>query len=204
MRVEINSEVESGDPALEIPWASPRKRRLKYVDLNKHPEKIASLPECRNHPPLAQLLHRINSSGSAFRTAKCDVWVTAKLEEDEELDFQLPVKVGSYVDLVFERRDYRSHLEPHLRFAKKLEKSLAACRLPAQMDIVVRQCLFRENRKWGYSLTLFVHAYGATRSQAKEAWGCALDNLGNALLKISPSLIKNRAKRLDPRTRGAI
>ena len=204
MRVEINSELESGDPALEIPWASPKQPRLKYVDLKKHPEKIASLPECRNHPPLAQFLHRINSSESAFHTAKCGVWVTAELEEDEGLDFQHPVKVASYVDLVFDRRDYRSRLKPHLRLAKELEKSLAVCRLPAQIDIVLRQCLFHENRKWGYSLTIFVHAYGSTRLQAKEAWGCALGNLGSALLKISPSLIKKSAKRLDPRTRGAI
>jgi len=204
MRVEINSELEPGAPALEIPWASPHQPRLKYVDLRTCPEKIPSLPECRNHPSLAQLLYRINSAGSIFRTAKCDVWVTTKLEDDEKLDFGFPLKVGSYVDLVFERSDLRTRREPHIRLARKLEKALAACPLPAQMDIVLRRCLYHGSGKWGYSFTLFVHAYGAKRSQAKEVWSLALDSLGEALAGIASSFIKKRSKRLDPRTGGAL
>src|SRR5690242_17673622 len=204
MRVEINSELDQGDPALELPWASPKHPQLKYFDLKKFPGKIATLIEWRKHSSLVRLLHRINSNGSAFRTAKCDVWVTAKMEEDEKLDFLLPVKVGSYVDIVFERADQRACLAPHLRLAKRLEKSLAGCRLPVRVDIVLRRCLFHENRKWGYSLTLFVHAYGATRLQAKEAWGRALERLGEALVRAPLASTKKRPKRLDPRAGGAI
>ncbi|HEV2351357.1 MAG TPA: hypothetical protein VG028_16095 [Terriglobia bacterium] len=202
--MEIASELESGDATLEIPWASPNQPHLKYVDLRKFPEKFASLTECRNNPALARLLQRVNVRGSIFRTAKCDVWVSTKLAHDDKLDFQFPLKVSSYVDLVFERSDLRSRFEPHLRLAKKLERSLAGRHLPARIDIVVRRCLFHGNGHWGYSLTLFVHAYGATRSQAKEEWGRALVSLGDALLRIAPSFIKKRTKGLDPPKRGAI
>lgn len=204
MRVEIVSELDPGDPILEIPWASPDRPRLKYVDLRKFPEKIASLTECRNYPPLAQLLRRFNLPRSTFRTVKCDVWITTQLEEDEKLDFQLPLKVGSYVDFVFDRSYLHSRLEPHLRLGKMLEKLLADCRLQAQVEIVVRRCLFHKNGKWGYSLTLFVHAYGATRSEAKREWGRALDGLGDALRRAAPAIAKKRPKGLDRRTRGAI
>lgn len=204
MQVEINSELEPGSPTLEIPWASPRLPRLKYVDLRKYPERVASLAECRSHPPLAPLLQKINLPASPFCTAKCDVWVTAKFEEDEDLDFQFPFKVGSYLDLFFEGAGLQSRLDPHLYLAKKLEKSLAGRRLAARMQIVVRRCLFHKNGKWGYSLTLFVDAYGTTKAQAKEEWGRVLNHLGDALMKIAPAFIKKRTKRLDLRTPGAI
>lgn len=204
MRVEISSELESGDPVLEIPWASRNQPRLKYVDLRKFPERISSLAECRSNPALVRLLQRVNLRGSTFRTAKCDFGTTSQLTYDEKRDFELPLKVGGYVDLVFERSDLHSRLEPHIRLAEKLEKSLAGCLLPALVDIVVRRCLFHKRRSWGYSITFFVYAYGTTRSNAKRDWGRALDSLGDALVKITPALLKMRPKRMDPRTKGAI
>jgi hypothetical protein len=204
MRVEINSELESGNPTLEIPWAGPRLSRQKYVDLRKFPERIASLVECRHHPPLARLLQRLNLPGSIYRTAKCDVWITRKLEDDEKVDFGFQLKVGSYVDLVFERNDLQSRLETHVRLAQMLERSMADCPFLARMEIVVRRCLFHKNDRWGYSLTLFLHAYGATKSNARREWEGALDCLGEALLSLAPTFMKKRGKRLDPQTRGAV
>ncbi|HLY60545.1 MAG TPA: hypothetical protein VKV95_07230 [Terriglobia bacterium] len=194
MRVEILSELEPGDSTLEIPWASPNRPLLRYVDLRRFPEKILSLAECRSNPPLARLLQRVNMPGSTFRTAKCDFEATTQLTDEEELDFQLPLKVGGYVDLVFERSDLHSRLDPHVRLARNLERSLAGCRLRAQMSIVVRRCLYHEDRKWGYSLTFFIYAYGATRSTAKRDWARALDKLGDALAKIAPQFPKKSAK----------
>jgi hypothetical protein len=204
MPVEINSELRPGDPTLEIPWSSPNQPRLKYIDLSRLPGRIASLAECKRNPPMARLLRRLNRHGSIFRTAKCDVWDTTKLEEDEKLDFELPARAGGYVDMVFEQRDYQSRLAPHLRLAKELEKSLAHCRLLAQTNIVVRRCLFHENGKWGYSMTIFVYAYGATKSDARREWGRALDSLGAALQSTAVALVKKRTKPLDRRTDGAI
>jgi hypothetical protein len=196
--VEIIQELEPDDPSLEIPWASPHNARLRFIDLEKFPKKLEHLEECRKYPPLASLLRQVNTAGSALRTAKCDVWSTTKLAEDERLDFDMRYKIGSYVDLVFDCHRLNAHLESQLRLGKKLEKLLSRCRIQAQIEIAVRRCLFHPKERWGYYLTIFVHAYGATRTQAKNEWSRAVDSLGDALSKIGPSFRQKSPKELKP------
>jgi|SRR5579859_158637 len=187
-------ELEPDDPSLEIPWASPHNARLRFIDLKKFPQKVEFVKECRKYPPLTGLLRKINAAGSALRSAKCDVWSTTKLAEDERLDFDVRHKIGSYVDLVFDCNRLISHLESHLLLGEKLEKLLSRCRIRAQVEIAVRRCLFHPKERWGYYLTIFVHAYGATRTQAKKEWGRAVDCLGNALSKVGPSFRQKSPK----------
>ena len=187
VRVEVIQELEPGDPSLEIPWASPDNARVRFIDLKKFPKKLEHVKECRKHAPLALLLRRVNAAGSALRTAKCDVWITTKLAEDEQVDFDVRYKIGSYVDLVFDSNRLNSHLESHLRFGKQLEDVLTPCRIQAQMEIAVRRCLFHPKERWGYYFTIFVHAYGATRTNARREWDRAVDSLADALSIIGPS-----------------
>ncbi len=184
MRVETLRELEADDPKLEIPWASTRDPRLRYVDLNQFPEKVDELEECRRYPVLVGLLRKVHRKGCTIRTAKCDVWVTTKLAEEERLDFPVAVKVGSYIDLFFVSSRLNSRLEPHLRLGKKLENYLRPCRVRALAEVAVRRCLFHPKERWGFYLTIFVHAYGSTRAEAKKEWSRAIDRLGDALLAI--------------------
>ncbi len=185
MRVEVLRELEPADDELEIPWASSADPWRRYVDLRDCPEEIDQLEECRQYPPLGDLLRTINAPGSAFRSAKCDVWTTTELAEDERLDFRLPFKIGSYVDVVFERLERNSQLELHLHLAEKLRQVLDRFPVQAQMEIAVRRCLFHLEKLWGYSLTLFVHAYGSNTIEANEEWRQAIGALGDALAGIS-------------------
>ena len=184
MRVEILRELEADDPKLELPWASPRDPRVRYVDLNRFPEMIDGLSECRRYPALAGLLRKMHLKGCALRTAKCGVWVTTKLADDERLDFPVPIKVGSYLDLVFNSSRLNSCLETHLFLGKRLERLLRSCRVQAQAEVAVRRCLFHPKERWGFYVTIFVHAYGATRAEAKKEWSRAMDCLGDGLLVI--------------------
>ena len=195
MRIDCFCELEAGDPQLEIPWASPRNSRGRFVDLGDDPEKIDDLQECRRYPALALLLRRVNRKGGALRTAKCDVWVTTKLAEDERLDFPAPIKVGSYVDVFFSSSRLKLRLPPHLRLGKELEHSLRTCRVQAQAELAVRRCLYHPRERWGFYVTLFVHAYGSTRAEAKLEWSRAVECVGNALSKIGPDF----AARKNPR-----
>ena len=188
VRAETLRELEVDDPKLEIPWANPRDRRIRYVDLNQFPEKIDELAECRRYPALAGLLRKAHSKGCALRTAKCGVWMTTKLAEDERLDFPVPFKVGSYVDLVFHSSRLNSRLEPHLRLGKEIECFLRSCRVQAQAEVAVRRCLFHPKERWGYYVTVFVYAYGATRAEANKEWSRAINRLGDGLLAIGSSL----------------
>ena len=184
MRIEIVRELDPDDPKLEIPWLGPPGRTLRYRDLKRHPREIERLAECRRHTALRAVPRALNRPGAKFRTAKCDVWTTTRLAEDERLDFNLPCKAGSYLDLVFERRAFRQRLNVHLRLAERLSRALKPFRARAQMEIVVRRCLFHPRNYWGYALTLFLHAYGETAAKAKKEQARALEALRGAFGKI--------------------
>jgi hypothetical protein len=200
MRVEIIKEIDPGDDTLEIPWASPEDPQLRYVDLKAHPASLGQLEECRRFPPLADLLRQINSPGSLVRTAKCDAWATTELSEDERLDFQLPFKMASYVDLVFDRPELNATLEHQLRLGEKLRQDLASLRAQAQLEVCVRRCLFRAEERQGYYLTLFTHAYGADPGEAAREWARALEAQGEALAR-ADSLLRQVLADLPDRSR---
>lgn len=126
------------------------------------------------------LLRTLNRPGSKFHTAKCDVWTTRRLADDERLDFRLPCKAGAYLDLFFERPAFRRLLKPHLQLAERLVQRLKPFRARAQMEIVVRRCLFHPRDYWGYALTLFLHTYGETGREAKREQARALEVLASA------------------------
>ena len=194
VRTELIEELDAGDATLEIPWASSTEPRLRYIDLKTFPEEIDRLEECRRHPSLAALLRAIHSPGSLFRTAKCDVWTTTRLSEDERIDFKLPFKAGGYVDLLFDRVRLNSRLEPQLRLGRMLEQAARPWRRQAQMEIAVRRCLFHPRERWGYYLTIFIHAYGSSRGEAKREWDRATQSLGEALSAASDCYLRESGK----------
>lgn len=188
VRVDVIQELDSTDPTLEIPWASPTNLDLHYIDLRAFPQQIGQLEECRKYPALAALLRKVNAADTSLRTAKCGIWATTELAEDERLEFKLPCKVGSYVDLVFDRADWNLQSEAYLHLGNELSTRLEHVQLQAQMEACVRRCLFHPEERWGYYLTLFTHAYGTTPHGAEEAWQRALRALGDALAHIGQRL----------------
>ena len=184
MRVDTSQELDSGDATLEIPWEDPSGPEVCYVDLKVHPEAIDRLAECRRHPSLAELLRHINAPESIFRTAKCDVWETTELAEDERLDFGSAYKVGSYVDLLFDKEEMKSDLHAHRQLAERVQEAVKGLRVQAQLELVVRRCLFHPEERWGYYLTIFAHAYGAVPAEAQGQWKLAMAGLGDVLVEI--------------------
>ncbi len=187
VRVELIQELDPGDPTLEIPWTSDVKMEARYVDLKRFPRKIQTIRECRRHPALADLLRIANAAGGPFRTAKCDVWTTRRLAEDERVDFPLGFKVGSYVDLVFESPLLYLRVEPYMELSQRLECLLRTCRAQAAVELALRMCLFHPEHIWGYYFTIYVHAYGANRKEAKEEWQRAIDHLKESLASLNSS-----------------
>ncbi len=185
MRCEILQELEPDDPKLELPWTNPLPPNPGYRDLKAVPQEIAGLEECRKYPPLARLLEKINAAGSSLRSVKCDAWTSDDLAEDERLDFDLPFKMGSYVDAVFDPPEHNFELVHHLRFGEEVGRLLQSIRLEAACEIVVRPCLFQALGKWGCASTIFLHAYGATPAAARDEWARAVEALGEVLLEIA-------------------
>ena len=195
VRIEVIEELDPGDPRLEIPWASPTNPRLRYIDLKKFPEEIDRLKECRRRPALAGLLRTIHLRGRVFRTAKCDAWSTTRLSEDEQMDFQLPFKAGGYVDLLFDRVRLNSSLKDQRQLGRMLEHALCHTRLSAQVEIAARRCLFHPRDRWGYYLTIFVHAYGSSRAEAMAEWDRAIQALAEALARASERFRRGHGSR---------
>lgn len=185
MRVDVSQETDPGDPVLEVPWVDSSNPRRRYVDLKQHPEAVADLEECRDYPALGGFLRAANSGLSAFRSAKCEVWETSDLTEDERLDFGLPYKVGSYVDLVLDAPKLNDRLDVHQRCAETIAESLSGVKVQAQLEIPIRRCLFHPEERWGYSLTIFTHAYGETAQEAKSQWVMTSQAIERALEKTS-------------------
>jgi hypothetical protein len=202
VRVEVVRELDPCDDILELPWAASENSAPLYVDLKRFPGRVDELKECRRHPAVRELLRLLNRPKTALRTVKCDVWKTTKLAEDERADFNLAYKLGAYLDVVLEDPTLRAQLTPHVRWAARIARRLAPARLQAQIEIVVRTCLFHSEEKWGYALTVFVHGYGSSWDEAESEWGGALVHLGKALLK-TPTRTPRRVHGRKMRARAA-
>jgi len=184
MRVDFSQEIEPGDPVLEIPWTDPHRPKQSYVDVKRRPDAVFELDECRRYPELGQFLLHVNSPESSFHTAKCDVWTTKDLTLEERLEFGLPCKVGSYVDLLFDRADLQGRVEAYQQLASAIEQRMKDHRAAAQLEIMIRRCLFHLENRWGYYATIFVHAYGASPQEAESRWDAVMRVLAETLVSI--------------------
>ena len=185
MRIDIGQETDPGDPVLEIPWADPDNPANLYIDVKHRPEAAMELVECRRFPALGQFLLKVNGPAMPFRTAKCDAWATTDLDLEERIAFPLPCKVGSYVDLLIDRADMNSHVEPYQKLGALLAQRLKDSKAFAQIEIFIRRCLFTLEDRSGYYATVFIHAYGANPQEAESEWTGVIESLGETLDVIS-------------------
>jgi hypothetical protein len=213
--MDADFSVELGPPSedatLELPWDSGVAQGPRYLDLKRQPELLPLMEEAVRYPELAEFLKTLNSRTSAFATAKCDVWSTDQLNEEEQI-YGAEWKLGSYVDLVFaedharERYSYFDHEELARSLATLLKK---APELPAACEVIVRRCYYhdtpppragentvsggapstaqaghRTQAQSGFYLTLYVFGYGDDEEAARERWAVALRLVANALLQL--------------------
>jgi len=181
MHVDVSQETDPGDPILEIPWADPDRPATRHADLKRHPEAVLELEECRRYPALGDFLLQVNSAGSAFRTAKSDVWATREMDLDEKVDFGMPCKVASYVDLLFDRAEVNAQVDSYRQLASSIEHGARDLRMPAQVELQIRRCIFVLENRAGYYVTIYVHAYGPTPQEAERHWNEAMQSLAGIL-----------------------
>ena len=74
-------------------------------------------------------------------------------------------------------------MKTNLRLAQSIVVHLRSFRLSAELEIFAQRCLFHRGEHWGYYLTVFTHAYGATPQTAEQEWGLATEALREALGK---------------------
>ena len=191
MHADWSVELGREDEALEFPWPSPDEDAPRYYDLKRHPELMLNVTEAYHPVEMGEFLTSVNSSSSLFESAKCDIWFTEELSEEEEI-FGADCKAAAYVDLIFS--------DPHARFDRESHEQLAQrmCRLlslvpeiSASVEFVLRRCYFHhdddvsKDSDAGFYLTIYVSGYGDDAPEAWQRWGIALKLVENAFLQVS-------------------
>ena len=185
MEVDFSIELGSEDPTLDIPW-SDAGGAFQYHNLKLEPAALNRIAESAQAPELREFLAEVNSRESALESAKCDVWSTTQLEQEEEV-FGEPWKFASYVDLLFSDPALRSSFPLHEQLLKALIAPISAApETAASVELILRRCFYQrgEALQEGFYFTAYVFGYGVDEAQARRRWAAALQIVRCALRKL--------------------
>lgn len=194
MDATVTVELGAEDAHLEIPWQSSD---LRYYDLKRHPELLLELPESHNRE-MAEFLTAMNSALSMLETAKCDIWLSDQMEEQESI-YAASWKFCCYVDLIFTDARARFNFTGHENFARRIARLLRrAPDIPSAAEFIVRRCLYgtdaagsevpsgnNSGAQEGFYVTFYLFGYGDDEDEARRRWGIGLKVVENALLQLS-------------------
>jgi len=194
MDATVSAELGAEDAHLEVPWQAGD---VRYYDLRRHPELLLELPESQNRE-MGEFLAAMNSPLSMLETAKCDTWLSDRMEAQEAV-FAASWKFGSYVDLIFTDPKARPEFAGHENFAKRVARLLRrAPDIPSAAEFIVRRCHYAPSAAGagtnagsnsdvadGFCLTFYLFGYGDDEDEARRRWGIALKVVENALLQLS-------------------
>ncbi len=193
MDATVTVELRAEDAHLEVPWQAGE---LRYYDLKRHPELLLELPESHNRE-MAEFLTAMNSALSMLETAKCDIWLSDQMEEQEAV-YGAGWKFCSYVDLIFGDPKARFDFAGHENFARRIARLLRrAPEIPSAAEFIVRRCRYASEAAGaeghpgsseaneGFYLTFYLFGYGDDEGEARRRWGIGLKVVENALLQLS-------------------
>jgi hypothetical protein len=176
MEADWEVEIGGGAPVIEALWPG-------FVDLRRHPERIAEIAEAAAFPPLARLLLALNAAGSPLWTAKCDLW--EPVPEETPVDEATQAALACYVDLLPLEGTVFLHWQEAEAFCRDLAQRLAQISLPeCRVELVVRQAIAGQAE--GFGFTAYLSAAGQNRSSAAEALGAALAAFAGAIPASQP------------------
>ncbi len=191
MRADWSVELGREDEALEFPWPSPDEDAPRYYDLKRNPELLLNVTEAYHPVEMGEFLTSANSTSSIFESAKCDIWFTEELSEEEEI-FGAACKAAAYVDLIYTDDSARFDQDAHELLARRLCQLLSLVpEISAAVEFALRRCYYHHDNDVtkdsdaGFYLTLYVSGYGDDAPEAWQRWGIALKLVENALLQVS-------------------
>jgi hypothetical protein len=151
-----------------------------------------NIAEARRHPELSEFLSRMNATGFALETAKCDAWFSRELFGEEDV-FGASCKFVSYVDLLFNADNLRLSLSAHEQLSENVCSLLKrAPEMAAAIEFVIRHCHYhtgdaQSNSRIGFSITAYTTGYGDNQEEALQRWAIALKLLQHALVQVATS-----------------
>ena len=182
VQADFAVELGNDDETLEIPWAA-ETGGLRYFDLKRHPELLREVEEAQRSPELGDFLVALNSAASEIETAKCDAWVSARIDPEEEI-FGAAYKFGSYVDLFFSEERARFSFPEYEQWAKRVTDLLKkGPELSAAAEFFIRRCYFHaaDGMREGFYITFYGFGYGEDEFQARRQWAIGLNLVETAI-----------------------
>ena len=188
MDADFSVELGAEDETLALPWSS-EDGRLRYYDLKRQPDLLLYIDEAARWQEMGEFLAQVNSAASRLQSAKCDVWFTTKLNQDEAV-YGAAGKFASYVDLLFSAEAPRFSFAQHEDWVQRLSKLLGrAPQISSAAEFIIRRCFYAQAAedapREGFYVTFYLFGYGDDQDDARRRWGIGLKLVGNAILQLS-------------------
>jgi hypothetical protein len=166
-------------PAVPYPPVDHRDGNFNhgYVRLKGNTGAISLIPEVQGWPELQRFLETVKAGSSPIESVGCEMGYFPGGAEGAP-----PVKLGSYVDVIFTERALNDRPENHLLLASHLANAVKGCEnWWADVSFVLQRnrALMGANMPWG--LMLQMKNYGRSEEEARKFWGATLSRLGKAI-----------------------
>jgi hypothetical protein len=172
-------EIGAGLAVIEADWPG-------FVDVRRHPFRLAEIAEANAYPALRDVLIELNDPFSRMFSVKSDVWAleTGEIDADEFGCTVSETRAGlaSYVDLVLLDDLLFSAFAWHERWVRAATDRLHVLELSGgRVELVVRVAVV--GGREGFGVTLYAAGCGVDTQAARRAWQQVLSASAAATIK---------------------
>lgn len=182
MEADWDVDISPASPSMIVPWEG-------FVDLQDSScTAVQTLAEAAGHPALREALIKLNSSGSAVFTSKCDIWQLTReeIESDEFAARPENARFGfaSYIDILLCDLENLTSFGFHELLVRGTTENLRALELAnCRVDLVVRPAIVHSVS--GCGITVYTMGCGAGEAAAYASWQTVLQATVNATMSMA-------------------
>jgi hypothetical protein len=148
-----------------------------YVRVKNALQLVEQIPETSDCPELSAFLLIVNSPDSPIESVGCE-----KGFFPGDIEGAPPVKIGSYIDMMFTDAALNDSGENALELASLLLHAIQGCECWwADVSAVLQRFRYVPHTIAPWGLMLRVSAYGRNEPEARKFWGTTLERLGGAV-----------------------
>jgi hypothetical protein len=147
-----------------------------YFRLKGNSGSAGQIPEVQGWPELQQFLEALNAPESPVESVGCEKGFSAGEAGCP------PVKIGSYVDVIFTEVALNDRPENFLLLTSKLAQAVSDCEnwwASVEFRLQRNRALAGSAAPWG--LMLHITNYGLSEEEARKFWRVTLSRLGKAI-----------------------
>lgn len=153
-----------------------------YQRLKGNLGAIGAVPEVQGWPEFVRFLETINAESSPIESVGCE-----KTFFTNNVLGQLPVRLGSYVDIIFSEPTLNDRPENIFHLIVHLARSIEGCeKWGAIVEFEIQRLKILEGSETPWGLMLRVVNGGRNEAEARKFWAVTLSRMGNAIASLAP------------------